>query len=156
MLPLPLAVNPEAPPLPTAVNVSLLIPVGTMSVTVAPVTPLGPLLLTTMVYVVDPPGVAPATPSLLVIARSATPVIVSVSVGLLLVATIVYTVLAPALTLVTPSVLVMARSACGVNVSVSVAVLFARLESVTPTGAVTVAVFATLPVALELTLAWTV
>src|SRR6266542_1348217 len=84
MLPLPLAVNPEAPPLPAAVNVSLLTPVGTRSVKVDPVTQLGPLLLTTMVYVVEVPDVTLATPSLLVIAGSATPVIVSVSVALLL------------------------------------------------------------------------
>src|SRR5271167_2109970 len=84
MLPLPLAVNPEAPPLPTAVNVSLVITAGRTSVTVAPVTLLGPLLLTTMVYVVVPPGITEVTPSVLLIARSACGVNVSVSVALLL------------------------------------------------------------------------
>ena len=49
MSPLPLAVKPAAPPLPTAVNVSLAIAAGKISLTTAPVTALGPLLLTTMV-----------------------------------------------------------------------------------------------------------
>ena len=49
MLPLPLAVNPDAPPLPTAVNVSLAIAAGKLSLTTAPVTALGPLLVATMV-----------------------------------------------------------------------------------------------------------
>src|SRR5439155_7864106 len=84
MSPLPLAVNPAAPPLPTAVNVSLTIAAGRMSLTTAPMTPLGPLLLTTMVYVVEVPDVTLATPSLLVIARSAIELSVSVSVALLL------------------------------------------------------------------------
>ena len=46
-----------------------------------------------------------------------------------------------------PSVLVIDRSACGVSVSVSVAVLFPGSGSVVPAGAVTVAVFASVPVA---------
>ena len=49
MLPVPLALNPDAPPLATAVNVSLAIAAGKMSLTVAPVTSLGPLLTTTRV-----------------------------------------------------------------------------------------------------------
>ncbi len=49
MLPLPLAVKPEAPPVPTAVNVSLTIAAGSTSLTVAPITSLGPLLVTTIV-----------------------------------------------------------------------------------------------------------
>src|SRR5438105_8735568 len=84
MLPLPLAVKPEAPPLPTAVKVSLPTLAGRMSLTVAPVTLLGPLLLTTIVYVVEVPGVTVATPSVLVIERSATRLTVSLSVALLL------------------------------------------------------------------------
>src|SRR5437763_1003654 len=84
MSPLPLAVNPDAPPLPTAVKVSLAIAAGRISLTTTPVTLLGPLLLTTMEYVVDVPAVTLATPSLLVIARSATEPTVSVSVALLL------------------------------------------------------------------------
>src|SRR5439155_17788805 len=84
MLPLPLAVKPEAPPLPTAVKVSLPTLAGRMSLTVAPVTLLGPLLLTTIVYVVEVPGVTVTTPSVLVIERSATRLTVSLSVALLL------------------------------------------------------------------------
>ena len=49
--------------------------------------------------------------------------------------------------MVTPSVFVMARLACGVSVSVSVALLFAGTASVTPPGAVTVAVLLSDPVA---------
>src|SRR2546430_14160176 len=82
MLPVPLAVNPDAPPLPTAVNVSLVIAAGRVSLTVAPVTALGPLLATTMVYVVDVPGTALDTPSVLVMLRSAVVSTVSVSVVL--------------------------------------------------------------------------
>src|SRR5215831_10890054 len=65
-------------------TVSLRIAAGMRSETLAPVTLLGPLLVTTMVYVVEPPGVAVVTPSVLVIDRSATSVMVSVSVALLL------------------------------------------------------------------------
>src|SRR5713101_5581264 len=54
------------------------------SATVAPVTKLGPALVATMVYVVVPPGVYVATPSALVICRSATGAGVSVSVAELL------------------------------------------------------------------------
>src|SRR5207253_1670807 len=79
-----LAVKPEAPPLPTAVKVSLPTLAGRMSLTVAPVTLLGPLLLTTIVYIVEVPGVTVATPSVLVIERSATRLTVSLSVALLL------------------------------------------------------------------------
>ncbi len=49
MFPLPLALKPLAPPLPTAVNVALVTSAGKASFTVAPVTALGPLLRTTMV-----------------------------------------------------------------------------------------------------------
>ncbi len=49
MLPPPLAVNPDAPPAPTAVNVALWTAAGMTSATVAPSTLLGPLLLTTTV-----------------------------------------------------------------------------------------------------------
>jgi hypothetical protein len=57
---------------------------GNVSVTVAPVTLLGPLLVTVMVYVTDVPGAAVVCPSVLVTARSACGVRVSVSVALLL------------------------------------------------------------------------
>ena len=56
MLPVPLAVKPLAPPLCVAVKLSLATSAGIVSVTVAPVTLLGPALLTTIVYVVDAPG----------------------------------------------------------------------------------------------------
>jgi hypothetical protein len=54
------------------------------------------------------------------------------------------------------SVLVTARSAIGVSVSVSVALLFPVDGSVTPAGAVTVAVLLRLPVADGETTAFTV
>ena len=49
----------------------------------------------------------------------------------------------------TPSVLVIERSAVGVIVSLSVALLLAVLGSVTPAGAVTLAVLVRVPVALK-------
>ena len=51
--------------------------------------------------------------------------------------------------MVTPSVLVIERSAVGVIASLSVALSLARLESVVPAGAVTLAVLVRVPVALE-------
>src|SRR6266496_379673 len=91
MLPLPLGA-PHAvvtvPPLPALLTAQVQAPnvnaAGAISVTVAPDTSLGPLLVTVIVYVVLPPGVTLATPSVLVIARSAIGVTVSVSVALLL------------------------------------------------------------------------
>ena len=62
----------------------------------------------------------------------------------------------PGTALATPSLLVIERSAWAVSVSVSVAALFAGLISVTPEGAVTVAVFTRLPLALPLMLATSV
>jgi len=49
MLPAPLAVNPEAPPLCVAVKVTPVKTAGKLSVTTAPVMSLGPLLVTTIV-----------------------------------------------------------------------------------------------------------
>ena len=63
-------------------------------------------------------------------------------------ATIVYVTLWPGMVEVTPSVLVIDRSPVGVKVSVSVAVLLAGVGSVTAAGAVMVAVFDKLPVAV--------
>ena len=83
MLPLPLAVKPEAPPLPTAVYVSLVIAAGRTSVTVAPVTLLGPLLQTTIVYVAGPPAPV-CSASILVMTRLAFGVRVSTSLAVLL------------------------------------------------------------------------
>ena len=62
----------------------------------------------------------------------------------------------PGISVAAPSVLVIDRSACGVSVSVSVALLFAVFGSVTPPGAVTVAVLVRLPVADDWIVAFTV
>ncbi len=59
----------------------------------------------------------------------------------------------PGTTVGWPSVLVIARLARGVRVSVSVAELFAETGSVNPAGAVTVAVFDSVPVAAGLMVA---
>src|SRR5258708_7664052 len=53
------------------VQVALLMPAGSVSVTVAPVTASGPPFVTVMVYVTVPPGTAVVTPSDFVILRSA-------------------------------------------------------------------------------------
>lgn len=85
MLPLP-----EAGQLEPAVAVHVqAVPVkvaGNVSVTVAPVITDGPAFVATIVYVTPWPGVADATPSVLVIARSPVGVNVSVSVAELLAA----------------------------------------------------------------------
>jgi hypothetical protein len=60
----------------------------------------------------------------------------------------VYVTLPPGVADVTPSVFVTARSACALSVSVSVAELLPGVGSVTPAGALTVAVFDRVPVAL--------
>jgi len=111
-LPLPDAAPQE--PVPVVIEQVQVTPVtetGTVSdteaPTVAPVTFEGPLFVTVTVYVIGAPGVA----------------------------------------VVAPSVLVIARSACALSVSVSVAELFPGVGSVTPPGAVTVAVLVTAPVA---------
>ena len=57
MLPLPLAVKPVAPPVAVAVYVAPVSVLGRVSTTEAPVTSLGPALVTTIVYVI--PGRAP-------------------------------------------------------------------------------------------------
>src|SRR5919198_556637 len=62
----------------------------------------------------------------------------------------VYSVPAPGVTELTPSVLVIARSAAGLNVSLSVAELLPGIGSVTPPGAVTVAVLDKVPLGLAL------
>src|SRR5437763_1465903 len=63
------------PPLPglltTHVHAPNVTPAGAVSVTVALVTSLGPLLVTVIVYVVLPPAFTLTTPSVLLIARSA-------------------------------------------------------------------------------------
>src|SRR5450432_1150389 len=82
MLPAPATVKPVAPPVAVAVQLSLWMAAGRASLTVAPMTSLGPLLLTTIVYVVVVPGTTVTTPSVLVIARSACAASVSLSVAL--------------------------------------------------------------------------
>src|SRR5436305_1920544 len=79
MLPLPLALKPVAPPLAVAVQVCVASAAGNVSVMVAPVTLLGPLLVATIVYVVLPPALTEVTPSVLVTERSACGAAVSVS-----------------------------------------------------------------------------
>src|SRR5262245_52530313 len=71
-------------------------------------------------------------------------------------AVIVYVTLPPATAEVTPSVFVTAKSACGSSVSVSVVELLPGAGSVTPPGALTVAVFDKLPDAPASTAALTV
>src|SRR6476469_6141955 len=105
MLPLPDAVQ-VPPPAPTQVQVQVS-DAGNMSATVAPVALLGPAFDAVIVWVTLPPGVA----------------------------------------VVTPSVLVIARSADALKVSLSVAELLPGVGSVTPAGAVTVAVLESVPVA---------
>src|SRR5882672_2041775 len=82
MLPEPLAVQ-VPPPAPTQVQLTPVIVAGSVSVTVAPVTALGPAFDATIVYVTDAPGTAVVCPSVLVIPRFACDVRGSVSVALL-------------------------------------------------------------------------
>ena len=106
MLPAPEAVH--VPPVePMHVHVAPTSDAGTLSLTVAPTASDGPAFVATMVYDTGVPGTAVATPSVLVIDRSAR----------------------------------------GVSVSRSVAVLLAGAGSVTPTGATTVPVLTSVPVA---------
>ncbi len=74
MSPAPAAGQTE-PALAVQVQVTPLSCAGNRSVTVAPVTALGPLLVATMVYVTVPPWFTATRPSVLVIARSAVAVI---------------------------------------------------------------------------------
>ena len=70
MLPVPDA-GQLLPALAAQVHVTPVIAAGIMSVTVAPLTANGPLLITTIVYVIGAPGTAVNEPSVFVIARSA-------------------------------------------------------------------------------------
>jgi hypothetical protein len=97
-------------------------PLDAEHVHVAPVTPDGRLSIT----------VAPVT-----------------GFGPALLATIVYVVVEPGVALVTPSVFVIARSVAESTVTLAVELLFAGEGSVTPDGAVTVAVFTTVPAAVD-------
>src|SRR5438874_4524996 len=87
MSPAPDAVKPDAPPVPAAVNVTLVRPPGNVSVTVAEAASLGPVLPTTMVYVTGWPGFAVVRLSVLVIDRSTCPCTVAVVADELLPAT---------------------------------------------------------------------
>ena len=71
ILPLPLAVNPEAPPVCVAVKVTPVKMAGKLSLTTAPVTLPGPPLVTTIVQVTDVPAFTVVTPSVTVTLRSA-------------------------------------------------------------------------------------
>src|SRR5262245_49783042 len=84
MEPLLLPVLPVAPPVAMLVYVSPVMGAGKEAFTRAPVTLLGPGLVTTMVYVVVLPGTAVAVPSLTVTLRSTVGFSVSVSLLLLL------------------------------------------------------------------------
>src|SRR5258708_7022607 len=82
MLPLPLAGQLE-PAEAAQVQAPKVRFAGAVSVTVAAVTALGPLLVATMVETVLPRASVPGTPSVLVMAWTATAVMVSASVALL-------------------------------------------------------------------------
>jgi hypothetical protein len=81
MLPLPDAAGHEAPPLAEHVHVTPVNDAGIVSATVAAVTAEGPALPATIVYDTVVPGSFEATPSVLVIDRSAVGFKVSVSVA---------------------------------------------------------------------------
>src|SRR5512138_3331477 len=81
ILPVPVAVH-DAPPAATQDQFTpVTCAAGKLSVTVAPTASAGPVLVTTMVYVVEKPGVYVATPSVLVIRKSTLMSGVSVSVA---------------------------------------------------------------------------
>src|SRR5688572_5851195 len=84
MLPVPFE-EPVAPPPAVAVNETFVRAAGKTSVTVAPVTALGPALATTMVYVAGPPAASVVVPLVLVICRSASapPRVVVIAAALL-------------------------------------------------------------------------
>jgi len=71
MGPVPLVGNPEAPPVCVAVQVTPVSVAVIGSFTAAPVTSTGPALVTTMVYVMEVPGIDVVWPSVLVMRRSA-------------------------------------------------------------------------------------
>src|SRR5437763_738173 len=81
MLPAPLAVQLD-PGDAAHVQLTLVSVAGKVSLTVVPGASLGPLLLAVIVYVMAVPGTALVKPSVLVIARSACGVSVSLSVAL--------------------------------------------------------------------------
>src|SRR4029453_11564457 len=83
MFPDPAAVH-VPPPAPAHVQLAPVRTAGSVSFTLAATTALGPALLATMVYVTFVPGTTDATPSVLVMARSAVGTSVSRSVAELL------------------------------------------------------------------------
>lgn len=86
MLPAPLA-EQLAPPEFEQVQVTPVSAAGKLSVTIAPVTSLGPVFDTTIVYIVDWPGTVEAWPLVLLIDRFASVDTVSVTVLVVGVAT---------------------------------------------------------------------
>src|SRR5437660_12926406 len=95
MLPVPDAVQ-LPPPAATQLHDALVMAAEKASVTVAPIASLGPVFDTTMVYVVVVPGTAVVTPSVLVMARSTSALIVSLALavaGAALVGTVAATAL---------------------------------------------------------------
>src|ERR1700709_402730 len=90
MLAVPLVAGIVAPPVTVADQLPLT-PVGQVFVVVAPVTSLGPLLLTVTVYVLAVPGAYVVTPSLIVTLRSAFLFWVSTSLAVLFVGVISFT-----------------------------------------------------------------
>ena len=121
-----------------------------VKVTVAPT---GRLTNALMLPAPDAGQVPPPAPTQVHVAPVSTPGSVSATVapvtalGPAFDATIVYVTGLPGTAVNEPSVLVIERSAVGLSVSVSVAVLLAGFGSLTPTGAVTVAVLTRVPVA---------
>jgi hypothetical protein len=83
-LPVPLAAPQLEPTLAAHVHVTFVKNAGNVSATVAPFAILGPLFVATIVYVIDVPGTTVVTPSVLLIAKSATKFVPSTSVALLL------------------------------------------------------------------------
>ena len=83
ILPLPLVVKPDGPPLWVAVNVTAVNVLGKVSLTTAPVAVLGPGLLTVIVYVSLVPALAALFSSVIVTLTSACATSVSVSVAVL-------------------------------------------------------------------------
>jgi hypothetical protein len=71
MLPVPLVTPHNEPGEATHVHIAPVSAGGRGSVTSAPVTPLGPLLLTTIAYVIDVPGTTVVPPFVFMIVRSA-------------------------------------------------------------------------------------
>lgn len=138
---------PDVPTVPVTMNVTDP-PLGSIGITMPAPCISATVVFATVGHDAPPVAVAQVTP---VTVRFATAgswkIDPFAALGPVFDTTTVYVVVLPALTLLTPSVLLIAKSACGVSVSVSVELLLLRFGSVTPLGAVTVAVFTRLPTA---------